>query len=70
MSGSSIQIENIRDFTMSIIDGLSNQYIKKLINKYKKNIIDVQVDTEFFNLKINTNEMNDLFELKKSFLSV
>ena len=61
LSRSSIQIENIRDFTISIIDGISNQYIRKLINKYKKNIIDIEVDTEFFNLKINTTEMNDLF---------
>lgn len=57
----SIKIENIKDFTFSIIDGLSHQYIKKIINKYKKYIVEVKVDTDFFNLNITVPKLNEMF---------
>jgi predicted patatin/cPLA2 family phospholipase len=56
-----IKIENIKDFTISIIAGLSHQYAKKLINKYKKHVVSVKVDTEFFNLNINVSKLNEMF---------
>jgi predicted patatin/cPLA2 family phospholipase len=57
----SVKIENIKDFTISISVGLSHMYAKKLINKYKKNIVSVEVDTDFFNLNINVSKLNEMF---------
>jgi predicted acylesterase/phospholipase RssA len=56
-----IKIENIKDFTISIIEGLSHQYTKKIINKYKKHIVSVEIDTDFFNLNINFPKLNEMF---------
>ena len=55
------KIENIKDFTFSIIDGITCQYIKKMTNKYKKNIVSVEIEKDFFNLNIDILKLNDFF---------
>jgi NTE family protein len=56
-----LKIENIKDFTFSIMQGLSHQYIKKIINKYKKKIINIKEDNDFFNINIDICKMKELF---------
>ena len=55
-------IENIKDFTFSIIEGLSFQYMKKSLSKYKKCVIQVELDKDFFNLKATKEEMIEMFK--------
>lgn len=55
------KIENIKDFTFSIIEGISYQYIKKSIDKYKKYIIPIELKSSFFNLKTTIPEINKIF---------
>lgn len=59
------EINNIKKFTFSLIEGLSYQYMKKSIQRYKKNIISIEIDSSFFNLKISKNEMINMFEKGK-----
>ena len=56
-------IKNIKDFTFSIIEGLSYQYMKKSYKKYKKYIIPVILNVDFFTLNISKTEMNELFDI-------
>lgn len=56
-------IENIKDFTFSIIEGLSYQYMKKSYKKYKKYIIPVTLNVDFFTLNISQIEMNEMFNI-------
>ncbi len=64
------QIENIKNFTFSIIEGLSYQYMKKSIGKYKKCIISVRLETSFFDLRTNPDKMLKYFDAgKKASLS-
>lgn len=60
------EISNIKQFTFSLIEGLSYQYMKKSTEKYKKFIISVELNTSFFNLKITPEEMSNMFEKGKS----
>lgn len=59
------KIDNIKQFTFSLIEGLSYQYMKKSTEKYKKNIISINLNTSFFNLQITKNEMINMFETGK-----
>jgi len=59
------KIENIKDFTFSIIEGLSLQYMKRSSRRYKKYIVQVELDKDFFNLKTTTEEMIEMFEIGK-----
>jgi NTE family protein len=56
-------INNIKDFTFSIIEGLSYQYMKKSYKKYKKYIIPITLNVEFFTLNISKLEMNEMFNI-------
>ena len=55
------QIENIKNFTFSIIEGLSYQYMKKSIGKYKKCIISIKLETSFFDLRTTPDKMLRFF---------
>ena len=59
------EIKNIKDFTFSIIEGLSYQYMKKTIGKYKKYIIPIELETGFFDLKSNPDKMLNFFNIGK-----
>jgi NTE family protein len=56
-------IKNIKDFTFSIIEGLSYQYMNKSYKKYKKCIIPVTLNVDFFTLNISKIEMNEMFNI-------
>ena len=47
------EINNIKDYTFSIIEGLLYQYMKKSIGKYKKDIITIHIKNSIFNMNIN-----------------
>jgi len=56
------KIKNIKQYTFSIIEGISYQYMKKATEKYKKYIISVKINMGFFNVKTSTKEMENMFE--------
>lgn len=56
------EIKNIKQYTFSIIEGLSFYYIKKSTQKYKKYIISIEINKEFFDLKTSKEEMEKMFK--------
>lgn len=66
MTNEEKEINNIKQFTFSLIEGLSYQYMKKSTEKYKKSIVSVKLNTGFFNLKITPDELNIMFEVGKT----
>lgn len=59
-------INDIKDYTFSIINGLSLQYLKKSTKRYKKYIIDVKLENDFFTLQTNTQQLLSMFEKGKN----
>ena len=56
-------INDIKDFTLSMLEGVSKEFIKKIINKYKKNIIFIDIDKKFFDMNISLDEMNSFYNI-------
>ena len=65
MANEEKEINNIKQFTFSLIEGLSYQYMKKSTEKYKNSVVSVKLNTSFFNLKITASELNVMFEMGK-----
>lgn len=58
-------IENIKDYTFSILEGISIQYMKKATLQYKKNIISIMIHKGFFTLETTEKEIKSMYEIGK-----
>ena len=58
-------IENIKDYTFSILEGISIQYMKKATLKYKKYIIPITIHKGFFSLNSTEEEIKSMYEIGK-----